>query len=170
MQDPLAAPAQSRSGSSQPAIPAECLARAQQLIDSGGRKILGIVAAPGAGKSTLALQLATALGDKAQVVPMDGFHLSNTALAVLGRLDRKGAPDTFDAEGYAQLLMRLRSQTPGQTLEQTIYAPEYVRGIEEGIAGSLAINAHTPLIITEGNYLLLQDSGWAPVHALLDEV
>lgn len=146
-------------------LPAEALARAQRLIEGGGRKILGIVAPPGAGKSTLAAHLAAALGDQAQVVPMDGFHLSNAALVALNRRQRKGAPDTFDAEGYAQLLQRLRAQQAGQT----IYAPEYLRGVEEGIAGSLAIHAHTPLIITEGNYLLLEEDGWSSVRSLLDE-
>lgn len=147
-------------------LPAECLVRAQRLIQRGGRKILGIAAAPGAGKSTLAEHLAAALGEQAQVVPMDGFHLSNAALVALDRRQRKGAPDTFDAEGYSQLLLRLRNQQPGQT----IYAPEYLRTVEEGIAGSLAVQASTPLIITEGNYLLLQEDGWSPVRDLLDEV
>ena len=146
-------------------LPAQALARAQRLLEGGGRKILGIVAPPGAGKSTLAAHLAAALGEQAQVVPMDGFHLSNAALMALNRRQRKGAPDTFDAEGYAQLLQRLRTQQAGQT----IYAPEYLRGVEEGIAGSLAIHAGTRLIITEGNYLLLDEDGWSPVRGLLDE-
>ena len=146
-------------------LPAECIERAQRLMQSGTRKILGIAAAPGAGKSTLAAHLAAALGDRAQVVPMDGFHLSNAALISLNRRQRKGAPDTFDAEGYAQLLLRLRTQQAGQT----IYAPEYLRELEEGIAGSLAILAGTQLIITEGNYLLLDEDGWGPVRSLLDE-
>lgn len=146
-------------------LPAQALARAQRLLEGGGRKILGIVAPPGAGKSTLAAHLAAALGNQAQVVPMDGFHLSNAALFALNRRQRKGAPDTFDAEGYAQLLQRLRAQQAGQT----IYAPEYLRGVEEGIAGSLAIHAGTRLIITEGNYLLLDEDGWSPVRSLLDE-
>jgi pantothenate kinase len=126
---------------------------------------LGIAAAPGAGKSTLAERLQQALGDQAQVVPMDGFHLANSTLQRLGRMGRKGAPDTFDAAGYVNLLRRIRGQQPGET----VYAPEYRRELEEGIAGAIAIEAHTPLIITEGNYLLQDDGAWAEVCRVLDE-
>jgi pantothenate kinase len=141
------------------------LARARALIASGKRRILGIAAAPGAGKSTLAESLQQALGDQAQVVPMDGFHLANSTLQRLGRMGRKGAPDTFDAAGYVNLLRRIRGQQSGET----VYAPEYRRELEEGIAGAIAIEAHTPLIITEGNYLLQDDGAWAEVCGVLDE-
>ncbi len=147
-------------------LPAACVERARKLINAGGRKILGIVAPPGAGKSTLAEGLAQAMAGQARVVPMDGFHLSNAALQRLGRLGRKGAPDTFDAEGYVHLLRRLRQQRP----EETVYAPEYLRNLEEGIAGSIAVHSDTPLIITEGNYLLHDDGAWGQVRGLLDEV
>ena len=147
------------------ALPTEVLQRARTLIASGQRKILGIAASPGAGKSTLAESLQQALGDQAQIVPMDGFHLANSELQRLGRAGRKGAPDTFDAAGYVNLLHRIRDQRPGET----IYAPEYRRELEEGIAGALAIEAGTPLIITEGNYLLLEEGAWSQVAAVLDE-
>jgi pantothenate kinase len=146
-------------------LPAEVLQRAKALLESGQRKILGIAAAPGAGKSTLAEGLLLALGDKVQVVPMDGFHLANSELHRLGRAGRKGAPDTFDAAGYVNLLQRIRNQQPGET----IYAPEFRRDLEEGIAGAVAIEASTQLIITEGNYLLMEDGAWAGVRALLDD-
>jgi pantothenate kinase len=151
---------------SAPALPAGVLQRAQALLASGQRTILGIAAAPGAGKSTLAEGLQQALGAQAQVVPMDGFHLANSELQRLGRAGRKGAPDTFDSAGYASLLRRIRSQQAGET----IYAPEYRRELEEGIAGAIAIEASTPLVITEGNYLLLEDAGWGAVRGVLDEV
>lgn len=147
-------------------LPADVLQRAQALLASGQRRILGIVAAPGAGKSTLAQRLAQALGEQAQIVPMDGFHLANSELQRLDRAGRKGAPDTFDVPGYVNLLRRLREQPPGET----IYAPEYRRELEEGIAGAIAVDAATPLIITEGNYLLLEDGGWHAARAMLDEV
>ena len=151
---------------SAPALPPGVLERAQALLASGQRKILGISAAPGAGKSTLAEGLLQTLGTQAQVVPMDGYHLANSELQRLGRADRKGAPDTFDAAGFAHLLRRIHNQQPGET----IYAPEYRRELEEGIAGAIAIEASTPLVITEGNYLLLEDAGWADVRSVLDEV
>ena len=147
-------------------LPAEVLQRAQALMASGQRKILGIAASPGAGKSTLCAGLLRALGNQAQIVPMDGFHLANSELQRLGRAGRKGAPDTFDAAGYVNLLHRIHGQQPGET----IYAPEFRRELEEGIAGAIAIEADTRLIITEGNYLLLEDGAWAPVRGVLDEV
>ena len=151
---------------SAPALPPAVLERAQALIASGQRKILGIAAAPGAGKSTLAEKLLQALGAQVQIVPMDGFHLANSELQRLGRAGRKGAPDTFDAAGYVSLLRRIHSQQAGQT----IYAPEYRRELEEAIAGAIAIEASTTLVITEGNYLLLEDGAWADVRGVLDEV
>ena len=53
----------------------------------GRRKLLGgLVGAPGAGKSTLARLLGEALGEqRAQVVPMDGFHLAQAEPERLGR-------------------------------------------------------------------------------------
>jgi pantothenate kinase len=97
---------------------------------------------------------------------MDGFHLAQVALERLGRAQRKGAPDTFDAAGYVALLRRLRTQTG----DEVVYAPDFRREMEEPVAGALPVFAHTPLVITEGNYLLLQNDGWAPVADLLDEV
>jgi pantothenate kinase len=136
------------------------------LLADGRRKLLGLVGAPGSGKSTLALALRQALPGRAQVVPMDGFHLANAELQRLGRADRKGAPDTFDSAGYVALLRRLREQREGEI----VYAPEFRREIEEPIAAAIAVLPQTQLLITEGNYLLLQEGAWAEVAPLLDEV
>ena len=146
-------------------LPAAALQRARALLAAGGRRVLGIAAPPGAGKSTLAGQLLQALGPQVQVVPMDGFHLANSELQRLGRAGRKGAQDTFDALGYVDLLHRIRKQQPGET----IYAPEFRRELEEGIAGAIAVHSDTRLIITEGNYLLLDTAPWDAVRGLLDE-
>lgn len=167
---PLSNPAKTLDQEPQPVnyslLPPEVLHRAQALLASGQRKILGIAAAPGAGKSTLAESLLQALGASTQIVPMDGFHLANSTLQRLGRAERKGAPDTFDVEGYVNLLQRIKHQKAGET----IYAPEYRRSLEEGIAGAIAVQASTPLIITEGNYLLSDEGGWDAVQGALDEV
>ncbi|MEC8918786.1 MAG: nucleoside/nucleotide kinase family protein [Pseudomonadota bacterium] len=140
---------------------------ARSLIDSSKRRILGLVGAPGSGKSTLSEALLAALGDQAQVVPMDGFHLSSRQLDALGRAQRKGAPDTFDAFGYRDLLHRLRASYRNR---ETVYAPGFYREIEEPIAASIAVTPGSPLIITEGNYLLLEEEPWPRVRAMLDEV
>ena len=139
-------------------------ARARSLVGSSGRAILGICGSPGVGKSTLAGELAACLGRFAVVVPLDGFPLANAELVRLGRRDRKGAPDTFDANGYAALLERLRN--PGR---ETIYAPAFRREIEEPVAGAIPVDTDVPLVITEGNYLLCEDGPWAAVRPRLDE-
>ncbi|MFD9499179.1 nucleoside/nucleotide kinase family protein [Streptomyces sp. NPDC060035] len=144
----------------------ELTVRARRLAASGRRHILGIAGPPGAGKSTLAARLVEALEGHAVLVPMDGFHLAGAELERLGRADRKGAPDTFDAAGYAALLRRLRlPEGPGP-----VYAPAFDRSLEEPIAGAVAVPQDIPLVVTEGNYLLLAEGPWAPVRGLLDEV
>ena len=147
--------------------PADTVQRMAGLLATGKRKLVGIVAPPGAGKSTLAQGLAAHFAPHSQYLPMDGFHLAQAQLERLGRAQRKGAPDTFDSAGYVALLQRIRQQTRG---DSTVYAPDFRRAIEEPIAGAIAIEAHIPLVITEGNYLLLEDDGWAGARALLDEV
>ncbi|MDM7832115.1 nucleoside/nucleotide kinase family protein [Cellulomonas edaphi] len=141
-----------------PSLEARALALAAR-----GRTVLGIAGAPGAGKSTLAADVVAALGDRAVVVPMDGFHLAQTELERLGRADRKGAPDTFDAAGFVALLGRLRAG------RETVYAPEYRRDLRNAVAGAIAVGPEVPLVVVEGNYLLLDGAGFAPVAGLLDE-
>jgi pantothenate kinase len=145
--------------------PTELIERARRLALAGERRILGITGAPGSGKSTLAAALVDALAPAAVLVPMDGFHLANRELERLGRRDRKGAADTFDADGYAALLRRLRDPW-----ERLVYAPEFRREIEEPIACAIPVPCDVPLVITEGNYLLLDSGGWSAVAGLLDDV
>ena len=141
-------------------------ARLNALRQEGGRKILGIVGPPGCGKSTLAAALLDFLGDEAVAVPMDGYHLANVELARLGRAGRKGAEDTFDSAGYVSLLRRLKSQQANEI----VYAPEFRREIEEPIANAIPVFPDTQLVITEGNYLLLDHGHWAGISDLLDEI
>jgi pantothenate kinase len=139
--------------------------RAAVMARPGTRRVLGITGAPGAGKSTLCAALLDALGDQAALVGMDGFHYANAELQRLGRADRKGAPDTFDVDGYVALLTRLRapSATP-------VYGPVFDRALEEPIGSAVPVFPGTPLVITEGNYLLLAEHGWEEVRDRLDEV
>ena len=146
--------------------PAACIVRVEALLADGRRKLLGLTGPPGGGKSTLAQALLQALPGRAIVVPMDGFHLANAELARLGRSAHKGAPDTFDSAGYVALLRRLKAQRAGEP----VYAPEFHRDIEEAVAGSIAVPPEVPLVITEGNYLLLDEGPWREVRPLLDEV
>ncbi len=131
---------------------------------AGARKVIGITGPPGAGKSTLAAGLAAEHPDTHVVVPMDGFHLAQRELIRLGRWQHKGAPDTFDVDGYVALLGRLRRE-PGHCM----YAPKFDRSIEEPIANAIAVEPRHTTIITEGNYLLHDEDGWERVRPLLDE-
>jgi pantothenate kinase len=143
--------------------------RAATTGGPGRRVMIGIAGAPGAGKTTLAAalveRLAADLGpDGVAHVPMDGYHLADVALARLGRGDRKGAPDTFDVHGYLALLARLRRRD-----EPVVYAPAFDREIEQPVAGSIAVPAAVRVVVSEGNYLLM-DGAWAGVRELLDEI
>jgi pantothenate kinase len=125
-------------------------------------RLLGVSGAPGAGKSTLASTVASLWGGV--VVPMDGFHYADVELSRRGLRDRKGAPETFDAEGYAALLARLRAPS-----DVVVVAPRFDRVVEQPVAGSIAVPP-TGLVVTEGNYLLLDEPRWRTVRGQLDAV
>lgn len=135
--------------------------------------MLGVTGAPGAGKTTLAEALVAALasGDAQDGplavahVPMDGFHLADVQLTRLGLADRKGAPETFDVDGYLAILQRVRSGSG-----RPVYGPGFERDLEQPIAAALVVEPTVRLVVTEGNYLLLDDPGWREVRAAMDEV
>ena len=165
---------------SQPASDPPLAALAQRLLDRlsdrppnpsdpSGRVLIGLTGAPGAGKSTLAADLARALtahlgAEAVAVVPMDGFHLADVTLDALGLRDRKGAPETFDADGYAALLGRLRAGG-----SRPIYAPGFERDLEQPLAAAVLVPSSARVVLTEGNYLLLEDPRWHAVADALDE-
>jgi pantothenate kinase len=152
-----------------PAVLSALVDRAEALLSAHGRVVLGITGAPGAGKSTLAETLVAGLRadlgpDEVGHLPMDGFHLADVQLDRLGLRDRKGAPETFDVDGYVAILRRLHDE-PGHT----VYAPGFERDLEQPLAAAIAVPASARLVVTEGNYLLLPDRGWERVRPLLTE-
>ncbi|HEY3017190.1 MAG TPA: nucleoside/nucleotide kinase family protein [Gaiellaceae bacterium] len=135
-----------------------------------GRFLLGIAGPPGAGKSTLAGALAGAVGDQrgdgiAVVAPLDGFHLSNEMLDRLGLRSVKGAPRTFDAAAFVAALRSVREEPAA-----TVLWPDFDRVAEATVPDAIPIGPDARLVITEGNYLLLDQPGWREVRQLLDEV
>jgi pantothenate kinase len=142
---------------------ADRVRRAREASAGSSRTIIGLAGPPGSGKSPLAAALVQELDPAAVLVPMDGYHLSNQVLESLHRRDRKGAPDTFDAAGYVALLRRLR-----QPCANVVYAPTFQRDIEEPIGSSIPVPPETPIVITEGNYLLLDTHPWRQIRDLLD--
>lgn len=148
----------------------DLVARARALVRPGERVILGVTGSPGAGKTVLAKtlvhQLNREMSDPTMAVylPMDGFHLANKTLDALGHRDRKGAIDTFDGWGFVALLRRLIVE-----VDHPVYAPSFERAVDEPVAAELAIPAHTPLVVVEGNYLLVDTPPWDQVKPLLAE-
>ncbi len=148
------------------AADAELLAeRIRRLRTGKSRVIIGLTGGPGAGKSTLATALLGELGTEAVVVPMDGFHFAQAVLERHGTADVKGAPHTFDADGYLALLRRLRSAG-----DEVVYAPVFDRSMEEPIGSAIPVAPEVPVVLTEGNYLLLDRPPWNAIRGLLDEV
>jgi len=143
------------------AIAGEILARASD----SARFIIGIAGPPGAGKSTLADALRDELtrrGEKAEVLPMDGFHMDNGILQHRGLFARKGAPETFDVRGFSDVLAAVRRA------DQEVLVPVFDRSREIAIASARAIAADTRFILAEGNYLLLNEEPWARLKASFD--
>ncbi|MEO3937652.1 nucleoside/nucleotide kinase family protein [Dermatophilaceae bacterium Soc4.6] len=158
------------------AVLAPLLDRAAELVDDAqGQRpvVLGVTGSPGAGKTTLAEALVAALvaGGPARPplvvshLPMDGFHLADVQLARLGLADRKGAPETFDVDGYLAVLQRVRSGAG-----RPVYAPGFERDLEQPIAAAVVVEPSVRLVVTEGNYLLLDDPAWRAVRGAMDQV
>jgi pantothenate kinase len=130
------------------------------------RTIVGITGAPGAGKSTVADELVALLGPAAGLLPMDGFHLPQARLVELGRRDRMGAPDTFDVDGFIDVLRRLAA--PIGNSGESVLAPGFDREVEEPVPGAIALGPEFSTVVVEGNYLLLDSGGWERAAELFD--
>ena len=142
--------------------------------DIAGRErrfILGIAGPPGSGKSTLAAALRDALkggsaaseAAGAAIAGLDGFHYDDRVLHARGHRHRKGAPFTFDAEGFEAMLERLAAP-----LRKTVAIPVFDRDLELSRAAAAVVEAHHRVVITEGNYLLLDDERWRGARAWID--
>ena len=148
------------------------LDRFRGLLASGSthRVLLGVTGSPGAGKSTFVAELAAEAEllepGSAVVVGMDAWHLANDVLVARGSVARKGAPDTFDSLGYLVALRRLRAQ---QSSDPTVWLPEFRREIEDSVGQAVEVHGGHCLILTEGNYLLLDAPFWTDVREELDE-
>jgi pantothenate kinase len=153
---------------------AELFRKARSLaVTTDRRVILAIVGSPGSGKSTVTEMLLDGLRneppdglgpDWVAHLPMDGYHLADVQLDRLGRRDRKGAADTFDAAGYVASLRRLTEHA-----DETVYVPGFERDLEQPIAASISIPFAARLIITEGLYLLHDEGPWSAAAKYFEE-
>lgn len=132
----------------------------------GQRLLVAIAGPPGSGKSTLAESVVSALnsnqGAHAALLPMDGFHLDTEVLEARGLVARRGAPETFDANGFVKLVAQVRSA------KGDIHYPVYDRSQERAIPNSATLSADTEIVVIEGNYLLLDEPDWKALHPLFD--
>ena len=137
----------------------------QSLLDGERpRTLIGIVGKPGAGKSTVVEEISKKFGSKlVSIIPMDGFHLSNEELISLGRRDRKGAPDTFDVEGFTSLIEKVKTKN-----QVDHKFPIFHREIEASIADEGMIPKESKVVVIEGNYLFSEDHNWNGIYPLLD--
>ena len=139
----------------------ELLSIIEKSADGKNRFLVAIAGPPGSGKSTIAEILEKRLGTSAAVLPMDGFHLENDRLTEMGLLHRKGAPETFDAEGFVELVASLRDH-------ETVHFPTFDRATDRTVPKSGCIEAMTKIILVEGNYLLLDRPPWSELPQLFD--
>jgi len=138
--------------------------RVLALPQGAGRNLIAIAGAPASGKSTLATDLTKAVqeaGRRAQVIPMDGFHLDNAILQGRGLLSRKGAPETFDAEGFIGLMRRVKAGG------EVVY-PTFDRARDLSVAGAAVIDGDCDVAVVEGNYLLFDEAPWRSLAGLWD--
>ena len=136
-------------------------------LPEGRRTLVAIAGAPGSGKSTVASQLAVGLNqknaDRAAVLPMDGYHFDDSLLTAMGRLERKGAPDTFDVGGLLHMLRRLKANT-----EEAVAVPVFDRELEVARGAARLIRRSTDIILVEGNYLLSSEAPWSTLESYFD--
>lgn len=139
----------------------EIIKTMSELRAKGSRFLIGIAGPPASGKSTVAEALVDHLGDEAILIPMDGFHLDNRLLEPRGLLARKGAPESFDAFGFAHAMERL-------SRNKTVVLPSFDRERDLSVAGAIEVKAHHRIAVVEGNYLLFDEPPWRDLRPLWD--
>jgi pantothenate kinase len=106
--------------------------------------------------------LAVEMQGEAALVPMDGYHLDNAVLAERGLTTRKGSPETFDVDGLARDLARVRAG------DRDVVVPVFDRTLDLARAGARVITPAHRVVLVEGNYLLLDQPPWDALAPYFD--
>ncbi|KAH8655358.1 phosphoribulokinase/uridine kinase [Xylariales sp. PMI_506] len=155
-----------------------------ETSDPNSRILIGIAGIPGSGKTTLALNVATALNSLyekhtrsqsktfAADLPMDGFHYTRAHLAAMPNpataIHRRGAAFTFDADGFYTLVTRLRN--PITSDSAAIYAPSFDHAVKDPVENGIAVLPETKIVVFEGNYVCLDREPWKSAAQLMNEL
>ncbi|MGC3871721.1 nucleoside triphosphate hydrolase [Halomonas sp. GXIMD04776] len=141
-------------------------ARLLEAAQGHERFVVALAGPPAAGKSFLSEWLCREINERqpgiAAVVPMDGYHFDNAVLESQGLVPIKGAPETFDADGLHQDLMRIRRA------DKSVAVPVFDRPLDLARAGARLITLEHRIVIVEGNYLLLNQAPWPALNELFD--
>lgn len=140
--------------------------------EKGGRLLVFLAAPPGAGKSTLAAFLCHLAKEGGlgpfQALGLDGFHypqsyiLSHEVCLPDGRTlpmaQVKGSPETYNLPHFRKKLEALKNGDP--------LWPVYDRRLHDVVEDRLPVSA--PVVIVEGNWLLLSQEPWSSLFPLAD--
>ncbi|KAG0626826.1 hypothetical protein M758_2G154700 [Ceratodon purpureus] len=155
------------------------------ITETGQKYMVGIAGSPGAGKSTVAKEVAARLnvlwlekqGEKsgdieaspteiAVAVPMDGFHLYRRQLDAMEdpveAHARRGAHWTFDPASLVKNLQQLRSQG-------WAHLPSFDHGVGDPVEKDIYVSPMHRVVVVEGNYLLMEEGEWTGLAELFDE-
>lgn len=139
---------------------------------NGPQFLVGVAGVPGAGKSTVASEVCKKLNklagnSVAVVVPMDGYHLTRAQLDQLSDPEyahlRRGSYWTFDEKAFVDMVKKLRSKG-------SVSVPSFDHAVGDPVPGAIQVSTATPVVILEGNYLLLEYFPWCELRALFDEI
>ena len=112
--------------------------------------------------------LAVRKGIKLQALGMDGFHhyqkyiLSHTVFIDGTEIEMKkvkGCPESFDFERLLRYVQRIKN-------EEKVLWPLYDRRMHDVVDDQIDVSA--PIVLIEGNYLLLDEEPWNRLSDLCD--
>lgn len=179
----------------------ESLLQAQQKSEKKTRIIIALAGVPGSGKSTVSSALISRLSQDGMgnvaILPMvrpcptciapgmeqtidaaaaqDGFHYTKATLASFSNPEeafrRRGAPFTFDAQGFVELVRRLKQMpvTDDSDSGRGITAPGFDHAVGDPVPDAIVLSSTCRAVIVEGNYTLFSQEPWSEIASLAEE-